>query len=527
MKRNIYDTDQIEMFCQRNEKLLFILLIVVALLIRMFRLGVYPFWGDEADSLYMAVNQIYFHPHLYPLLLQLWNQWASNEFTYRLLSALIGVGAIAATWFLARRLLKSSYAAFLATLFLTLSPSHVYYSRELRMYSLFTLTAALSWLAFFRWMKRDNTTNTLLVIAAGSAVLYTHKYGVIFLAAQCLAVFFMVPFKHAFKRLVIYVVPVIIIFIPYLRLMLYYLRQFMGAQFWAQAVSLQTPRYLLRFILAGYNASENVTTILIVAGLVLMLKGCATRKNSEYRLLVVFGLLAPILMAVLISVILPSSLLVARYVIFVLVPVAIVLAAGTHSIKTPIALLVPLVLLAGQVQSITLQYRNIFRAQAIEVRERKEFRQACQVILDNCAEGDVIGTTTMSGTHPVWYYITYKHGYPLARMVDVNNYHRHHLARKYNHNEFLEEVYVIANPINIDELIEVGRYKRFWFYGTQWNEGSNPEDFYYAQRTRIRNWLQERYPELGVWEFRDIDVRLFDLENPIINSDAGDESSSD
>ncbi len=510
--------DGVELFCKRNEKWMVFFLVLVCLLIRLFRLGTYSFWGDEVDSIYMATNQVYFHPHLYPLMLQLWSQWASSEFTYRLLSVLMGAGATVATWFLARRVLKSSCAAFLASLFLTLSPSQVYYSRELRMYTLFTLTAALSWLAFFRWMKRENTTNTLLVITAGSAILYTHKYGVVFLAAQCLAVFFMVPFKQALKKLVIYVVPVIIIFIPYLRLMLYYFRQYLGAQYWAQSVSLQTPRYLLRFLFAGYNASERVTTVLIVAGLILTLKGWVTRKSSEFRLLVVFGFFVPVLMAVFMSMLLPSSLLVARYLIFVMVPSAIMLAAGTYSIKTPVALLVPLTLIAGQLQSITLQYRNVFRAHAIEVRERGEFREACQIILDNYSDGDVIGTTAMSGTHPVWYYITYKNGYPPTRMVDINDYHREHLGKKYNHNEFLEEVYVIANPINIDEFLAAGKYKRFWFYGTQWNEGENPDDFYFNQRTRIRQWLQTRYPEIGVWEFKGVDVRLFDLENPLQDS---------
>ncbi len=499
-----------------HEWLLLTGILLTAFAVRVYRLGTYSFWGDEADAIYAGIYKIYFHPPLFGFLVKHWIKVAHTDFSIRFLVTIFSLCSIAATWFLARRILDSTRGAFWASLFMALAPSQVYHGRELRMYSLLTAAAALSWLTYFNWMRKGGFPRFAAVVITGSIVAYTHNYGLLLLASQGLSAFFMKPRRQSLIRLFKYTIGVFIIYVPFLAHLLYFVTQFLGSHFWAPPVTWKTPFYLLRFLLAGLEPPYWVAALLIGAGLGLFLIGLWKNKTSQLRLLIMFGMVLPVAMAVVLSMVLPSSTLVARYLIYTSIPLSIGMAAGVEEIRRFRAWAMwPLALLAGQFWAITLQYRNMYLAPVLEIREREQFRESCGLILDSCREGDVIGTTCMSGTHPVWYYITLKHGFPPTRMVDVDNLHREHLKMKYNLNEYLEDVYTIANPINIDEFLASGDYKRFWFYGTQWTWGILPGDFYYDQRVRIRKWLIERYPQIGEWEFKGVEVRLFDLEHPI------------
>ncbi len=132
-------------------------LILVALGIRLLGVELQPLWWDEGFSVYFAtestprlleLTSLDIHPPLYYLLLQGWYQLVGvGALQSRWLSILLGVLAIPLAWRVAHDLFGKR-TAWLTGLFLTLSPFHIYYSQEVRMYALLvvlTLAAVIAW----------------------------------------------------------------------------------------------------------------------------------------------------------------------------------------------------------------------------------------------------------------------------------------------------------------------------------------------------------------------------------------------
>jgi hypothetical protein len=123
---------------------------------------------------------------LHPLLLNGWLRVAGDSVPAgRAFSAVCGVALVAAVFALGRRLLDARSAWWAAAL-AAFSPPLVHYARELRMYALLALLAALAWLvagSAVRWDGRRSLAYVALLVALG----YTHPLGGLMIAA--LAVF--------------------------------------------------------------------------------------------------------------------------------------------------------------------------------------------------------------------------------------------------------------------------------------------------------------------------------------------------
>ncbi|MEJ2212269.1 MAG: glycosyltransferase family 39 protein [Anaerolineae bacterium] len=168
------------------------LIVLLALGLRLARLTFQPLWWDEGWSLYFAASDVPslldltsvdIHPPLYYLLLRLWEALAgSGVVSVRLFSVLIGTAAVPLIYLLGRRMLGRR-GGLLAALLLALSPFHVYYSQEVRMYGLVTLLGLAAFYFAHRWASRPWATSrgpgwgSLLGYAlAAAAALYTQYY---------------------------------------------------------------------------------------------------------------------------------------------------------------------------------------------------------------------------------------------------------------------------------------------------------------------------------------------------------------
>jgi 4-amino-4-deoxy-L-arabinose transferase-like glycosyltransferase len=132
-------------------------LLLVALGVRLLGIELQPLWWDEGFSLYFAtestprlleLTSLDIHPPLYYLLLQGWYQMVGvGALQSRWFSVLVGVLAIPLGWRVAHDLFGKR-TAWLTALLLTISPFHIYYSQEVRMYGLMvvlTLAAVIAW----------------------------------------------------------------------------------------------------------------------------------------------------------------------------------------------------------------------------------------------------------------------------------------------------------------------------------------------------------------------------------------------
>ncbi len=157
---------------------LFASLLLFALILRLTQLSFQPLWWDEGFSLYFAtetpvrlleLTSLDIHPPLYYLLLQGWLATVGiGASTARGLSVLVGVVTLPLAWVVARGFVGARGAWWTLWLF-AISPLHVYYSQEVRMYSLLVLWALL---AVWAWQARRWL---LLGLAVGLGLL-THYY---------------------------------------------------------------------------------------------------------------------------------------------------------------------------------------------------------------------------------------------------------------------------------------------------------------------------------------------------------------
>lgn len=128
-------------------------IVLLGAALRLYRIGAQSFWLDEAVSVVhaaqpagellrqLATTDI--DPPLYGLLLHFWLHLGDSEATIRLLSALCSLATIPVLYLLGRRI-GSPRLGLLAALILAVSPFHVQYAQEARMYALLTLSATLS-----------------------------------------------------------------------------------------------------------------------------------------------------------------------------------------------------------------------------------------------------------------------------------------------------------------------------------------------------------------------------------------------
>jgi hypothetical protein len=177
-------------------------IVLLALGLRLARLTFQPLWWDEGWSVYFATTPVEnlmeltavdIHPPLYYLLLHLWiGLVGAGPLAVRLLSALVGTATIPLLYLVGKRLFGTR-AGVLAALLLAISPFHIYYSQEVRMYGLVTLLGLAAFGFALHWEPGIQRSGNLGFgawagyVVAATAALYTQYYAVFLLLALNLA----------------------------------------------------------------------------------------------------------------------------------------------------------------------------------------------------------------------------------------------------------------------------------------------------------------------------------------------------
>jgi len=126
------------------------------------------------------------HPPLYYLLLHSWIDLVGHSLpATRALSALLGWLTVPLVYLVGRR--QAPAVGLLAAGLLAVSPAHIWYSQDTRMYALLVFLGTLStWLAWRWWTdgRFRSWGGSLLYVIVTLAVLYTHSFGLFLVAAQ-------------------------------------------------------------------------------------------------------------------------------------------------------------------------------------------------------------------------------------------------------------------------------------------------------------------------------------------------------
>jgi mannosyltransferase len=159
--------------------------LLIAALLRTYKLGSKSFWLDEAASNMLArsdwhtfLNALVHHQAnmtLYYLLLRGWTHLGNSEAFVRLLSVLFGVASIPLMYRLAAYIFGQKTAR-VAALLLSVHQFHIQYSQEARGYSLLVFLALLSCYLFVQLLSTDRKI-WLAYVLTNVLVIYAHVFG--------------------------------------------------------------------------------------------------------------------------------------------------------------------------------------------------------------------------------------------------------------------------------------------------------------------------------------------------------------
>jgi len=195
----------------RKRRSMAMLLLIVAggALLRFYRLSTESFWFDEAYSVWVARHSVGWQlalsterifPPLYYLLLHFWLMIGSGDWIVRMLSALTGVVSLLLVYALGKRLLDES-VGLLSAFLLAISPLHVWYSQEARMYALVALLGLCS--AYFVWrsLEEGRAGHWLAYVLSTAAAVSTHYFALFLLPFQNVYVFYLLIRRRAVRRI--------------------------------------------------------------------------------------------------------------------------------------------------------------------------------------------------------------------------------------------------------------------------------------------------------------------------------------
>ena len=161
-------------------------LLLMASAIRSWQLGSSSLWLDEATTVLMAWRDVPdiilsvegSSPPLFFVLLHGWiGLFGSSEVAVRALSTLFGVVTVPVIYWAARVFFPAGrFVAFTAGLIVAISPIHLLYSQQCRMYTLSPLLGVLALVSLHIWLSSGK--NRYLIAHAGLLALglYTHNY---------------------------------------------------------------------------------------------------------------------------------------------------------------------------------------------------------------------------------------------------------------------------------------------------------------------------------------------------------------
>lgn len=176
-----------------RDKVLLLAIITLAFLLRVTALDSQSLWGDETFSVAVAslrplplleialVDKV--HPPLYYLLLHVWLPIGQQEFCVRFFSVVSGCLCVAMTYALGKTIDGPRLGA-ISSFLLALSPFHVWYSQETRMYSLAMLLTVAAAYLFVKCLEDCRKRTMVLFILVSSLAAYTTYAYVLVLLAQ-------------------------------------------------------------------------------------------------------------------------------------------------------------------------------------------------------------------------------------------------------------------------------------------------------------------------------------------------------
>lgn len=398
--------------CKRSGVLL-ILVLAAALGLRLFHLGERVVWFDEANSLLVAratpaeiVDAAHddVHSALYNLVLHFWQSVFAGETAARMLSVLTAVATVATVYFLGTRL-GGPVAGLLSAGLLGLSPLHVWYSQEVRMYSVQTLLISLSFLFLLKGTREGWGNSWRIYIVCTTLAIYLQYTSIFAVLAQ--NVFVIICRRKDPRTVRCWVLSqcaVALLFAPCLPLLWWQTTRVTGRS-WIQPLEL---RQILGFIslfsgaYLGDTRSRALSFLLTIMALVTAICIlCRKRENRETACLLIpwFGL--PIILLSVIS--LRQNLFLPRTLVYTTPGLVLLMGCALGRTENGIERWVGALMVMALVSANTFALRNYYSTDNPWIKS--DLREGAHEVAGEFRAGDVIVHSSQFTYRPFQYYL--------------------------------------------------------------------------------------------------------------------------
>ncbi len=392
---------------------------IAALALRLFGLGRQGLWFDEAYSIFVAKLPFAFsfdvliadgvHPPLYYLIQRIALPLGEGEAAVRLPAMLFGLIAIP-LMFMLGNVLAGERTGLIAAALTALSPFHIWYSQEARMYSALMMLSILCMLAYVRLLRPDRGRGIEAIFVVVSGLAYLTHYFALFLPLVQL-VHIAVNFRRQHGLLARWFLLQVLAAIPLL-LWIYWIYQQPQAVFGIGWIEVPRPidlwYTLVNFAVGFVSQTDPLRWLSAVFFGVLAIYGARSRWRFDLATsFVVLWALLPLVLTFLFS--LRRPVYVDRFLIVSLPAFVLLVAKGLDALKRPARLVAGTAVLLLSVYGIATF--------AFGPEQEKEDWRAASELLTLALEDEALVVRTLQMVIPLAYYHP---DYESFEVIEVN-----------------------------------------------------------------------------------------------------------
>lgn len=428
--------NRLNLFSEQNWRFWLFLFCLLGLALRLIELDAKGLWFDELHSIIptapgnSASSVIEYaksdQPPLFFLALHGWFQiFPYNEFYGKLLCVLFGVLGIPAVYYLGEELGGRKVGLTGAAM---TAPNifHIYYSQELRFYSLLFLLACLSCLFFARIFRNPSRSNWFIFFILSVAILYTHYYGLVVVLAEAILFLSLTIWQRRgwlfFGKGLTCAVLTLLAFVPWLPNILHDSKV---NSFWIPPLDVYTmPDYFSRYFNGWWGLAMKVyfswvLFAVLVIGIWAIGKRISSRQQEVTPAIVLGWILLTLAIPMIYSIV-RIPLFLDRYTIITLPAIILAIAFGWYSIK-PWGIRLFLVLIF-----IFFTWRADHRY--FYAFKKPEYRELVSTVIERNKDKVPVLSNTVAW-HCNYYFRTFHAGY---EVIDARNMDFGTLSPKYS-----------------------------------------------------------------------------------------------
>ncbi len=393
-------------------------IVTIGAFLRFWNIGAESLRLDEAQSIWQATHTLEFirlytlknvHLPLHNTFLHFWiTLFGSKETAIRISSAVFGVLILPALYLLSREFLKKKWALF-ATAVGAISPIWIWYSREIRMYTLLTFVTTLSYYFFLRILRTNKLKYYIFYSMTNLAGIYIHYFFLLVLLTQ--AVFFLSTWKikwnskeilskkKVFYNFLIIAAILLIFFSPWLYA---FIRSHGSGTYAPELDKPSSFNIILSFFEFNFGYQpENVTSVLIAFWPLIILTGFIflSKRNpiNPSIYLTITGTILPVFLTFMVS-ILYRPVYLTRYLI-IITPLYYIFITWVLAESKGISQKVLTIILLGALgASLANQYTSS------EIAVKENYREAVNYISENTNPRDIVALAPPYMIYPLQYY---------------------------------------------------------------------------------------------------------------------------